>query len=129
VKETNFPTLEEALYLHTLLLQRYGGTAGIIDLGLLESALGRPRSGHYGTLSLQAAALMHSLVKNHTFVDGNKRMALALTAVFLKMNGYSLKCSSDQAEEFILQLAAETSPASLDSIVTWIESHAHPNSL
>jgi len=119
--ETKFPTLEEALYLHAILLERYGGSPGVIDLGLLESALARPRSGYYETLSLQAAALMHSLVKNHSFVDGNKRMALALTASFLMMNGFRLKASADDAEDFVLKIAAETSPIALESIAGWIE--------
>lgn len=121
MKNTKFPTLEEALYLHGLMVKRFGGADGILDRGLLESALARPRSGYYNTLSAQAAALMHSIVRNHAFVDGNKRMSLALTATFLLMNGYELKSSADESETFILQLAATDQPLRL--ITEWIERH------
>ena len=105
MKEVQYPSLEEALYLHALLIEKFGGSPGILDLGLLESALSRPRSGYYKTLSEQAAALMHSVSQNHAFADGNKRMALALTAVFLAMNGFDLRCSADNAEKLILEVA------------------------
>ena len=91
MKLTLFPTLEEAIYLHEALIKRFGGNPGVRDLGLLESAILRPQSGYYATLSLQAAALMQSLAQNHAFIDGNKRVAFALTAVFFRMNGYKLK--------------------------------------
>lgn len=59
--------------------------------------MARPRSGYYETLSTQAAALMQSLPRNHAFVDGNKRMAFALTAVFLRLNGYRLQVTADRS--------------------------------
>ncbi|MGF1508713.1 MAG: type II toxin-antitoxin system death-on-curing family toxin [Myxococcota bacterium] len=99
---TVFPTLEEALFLHQQILEAFGGRPGTRDLGLLESALARPRSGYYDTLSAQAAALMHSLARNHAFVDGNERMAFAMTAVFLRLNGYSLDVTADDAESFLI---------------------------
>ena len=120
MKATQHPTVDEALYLHAELLQRFGGTSGILDLGLLESALGRSRSGYYGSLSEQAAALMHSVARNHPFVDGNKRVALALTAVFLLMNGYRLDASADDAEQFVLKVAAGTIN-DVPTIADWIE--------
>ena len=100
--KTLFPTLEEALFLHRRLLERFGGSVGVRDLGLLESALARPRSGYYETLSAQAAALMQSLARNHSFIDGNKRMAFALTGVFLSMNGFRLRVDADEAERFLV---------------------------
>ena len=105
MSEIKFPTVEEALYLHAILIERFGGGEGLVDLGLLESALARPRSGYYKTLSEQAAALMHSLTKNHAFVDGNKRMGLALTSVFLMMNGVDFDCPPDESEQLILDIA------------------------
>ena len=99
---TLFPTLEEVLDLHRQLIQRFGGADGVRDPGLLESALARPRSGYYSSLSEQAAALMQSLAGNHAFVDGNKRVAFAATAVFLRMNGYALRVDADEAERFLI---------------------------
>jgi len=84
MEEILYPTLEEAVHLHGRLLERFGGRPGVRDLGLLESALARPRSGYYRSLSEQAAALLQSLVLNHCFVDGNKRMAFALAMTFLR---------------------------------------------
>lgn len=100
---TIFPTLDEVLFLHGKLLARFGGDGGVRDLGLLESALARPRSGYYKTLSEQAAALLQSLARNHPFVDGNKRVAFATTAVFLRLNGFRLRCTADEAEAFLLE--------------------------
>lgn len=102
MKHTHYPTLEEALFLHAELINRFGGAHGVRDIGLLESALARPRSGYYTTILDQAAALMHSLAHNHCFVDGNKRIAFALMAVFLKMNGYEITISAATAENFII---------------------------
>jgi death-on-curing protein len=99
---TLYPTVEEVLFLHRRLIERFGGSAGFRDLGLLESALGRARSGYYPALSEQAAALLQSLSRNHPFVDGNKRVAFATTAVFLRLNGYALVCTADEAERFLV---------------------------
>jgi len=121
-KSTVYPTLEEALYLHDRLIKRFGGSAGVRDLGLLESALARPRSGYYESLSLQSAALMQSLSQNHAFVDGNKRVAFALTAVFLHMNGYRLAVGVTAAERFLSQRVI-VGKAELEVIATWVEKH------
>ena len=121
-KRTVYPTLEEALYLHDRLIERFGGRAGVRDLGLLESALARPRSGYYESLSLQAAALMQSLSQNHAFVDGNKRIAFALTAIFLKLNGYRLVVGADAAERFLIDRVI-VGRAELEQIATWVEKH------
>lgn len=115
-----YPTFEETLYLHRLLIDKFGGQHGVRDLGLLESALLRPRSGYYETLSLQAAALFHSLLLNHCFLDGNKRIAFALTATFLRLNGYALKVKEIEAEDLIVKDIIEQK-ASAHDIATWIE--------
>ncbi len=103
VRDTLFLTLEELLDLHVQLIERFGGSGGVRDPGLLESALARPRSGYYASLSEQAAALMQSLAGNHAFVDGNERVAFAATAVFLRMNGYALVVGADLAERFLVE--------------------------
>ncbi|HET6610633.1 MAG TPA: type II toxin-antitoxin system death-on-curing family toxin [Kofleriaceae bacterium] len=117
-----FLTLEEVLELHRELLRRFGGTDGVRDLGLLESALARPRTGYYETLSLQAAALLQSLCQNHAFVfaDCNKRVAFAATAIFLRINGYRLVVSADDGEEFLIHRAI-IGRASLEEIASFIE--------
>ena len=94
-----YPTLEETLYPHRILIDQFGGELGVRDLGLLESALLRPKSGYFETLSLQAAALLHSLLLNRCFLEGNKRIAFALTATFLRLNGYALK-ARERSREF-----------------------------
>lgn len=122
MKQTLFPTLEEALYLHEELTARFGGAGGVHDLGLLESALARPRSGYYKTLCEQAAALMHSLARSHCFVDGNKRMAFALTAVFLEMNCYQLIVKAGEGEHFLINEVI-VGKAEVPAIAAWIERH------
>lgn len=119
---TLYPTLHETLELHARLLERFGGAGGIRDLGLLESALMRPRTGYYKSLSLQAAALMQSLAQNHAFVDGNKRIAFATTAIFLRMNGYRLKVDPDNGESFLIDQVIKKK-ADLETISGWLESH------
>jgi len=119
---THYLTLEEVLLLHTRLIERYGGAMGVRDLGLVESALARPRSGYYETQSEQAAALLQSLALNHGFVDGNKRVAFAACAVFLHMNGYHLRATADEVEGFLIERLIGAS-ADLPQIADWVESH------
>ena len=117
-----YPTIEEAIYLHDLLLREFGGTPGILDKGLLDSALTRPKSGYYNSLSEQAAALLQSLAMNHPFVDGNKRVAFALTDIFLRLNGYKIRVEASSGEHFI-EIDLVKNRASLQVITSWLESH------
>jgi death on curing protein len=71
-------------------LLRHGGLNGIGDLSLIESAIARPYSGYYPSISQKAAALTHSLAKNHGFIDGNKRATLLTLDIFLQHCGYKL---------------------------------------
>jgi len=120
VRDTLFLTLEELLDLHVQLIERFGGSGDVRDPGLLESALARPRSGYYASLSEQAAALMQSLAGNHAFVDGNKRVAFAATAVFLRMNGYALVVGADLAERFLVEDVI-VARADVPKIAEWLE--------
>lgn len=119
-KTVLFPTLQETLELHEQLILRFGGSPGVRDLGLLESALLRPQTGYYDTLSLQAAALLQSLCQNHCFVDGNKRVAFACTAIFLRMNGYRLVVKPSNGESFLVKQVIQER-ASIEDIATWLE--------
>lgn len=117
-----YPTLTETLELHTRLIERFGGKAGVRDMGLLESALMRPQTGYYKSLSLQAAALLQSLTQNHAFVDGNKRVAFASTAIFLRMNRYRLKVDADNGESFLISRVIKNK-AEISEIADWLEKH------
>ena len=125
MKLTLFPTLEETLELHRLVLERFGGQPGVRDLGMLQSALGRPQTGYYDTIWQQAAALLQSLAMNHPFIDGNKRVAFALTATFLRMNKYRLVVTAADGEVFLLQRVI-AGRADLTEIAGWLESHTRP---
>jgi death-on-curing protein len=94
-------TLEEVLLPHARLIQRTGGSGGVRDIGLLDSALARQATfggkDLYSSLWHKAAALMHSLIKNHPFVDGNN---LTATGLFLELNGYTLTANNEQVLDF-----------------------------
>ena len=92
------------------------------DLGLLESALYRPRTGYYADLAEMAAALFESLIMNHPFVDGNKRVAFFATDVFLRMNGYKLKVDAYEAHRFLVS-SLEENRCNFDELLTWIRKH------
>lgn len=104
-------TLGELIELHGRIIEQSGGADGMRDLGLAESAIAQPQmsfggSELYPTLSEKAAALCFSLVMNHPFVDGNKRIGHAAMETFLVMNGFELNAEIDESESTILRLAA-----------------------
>lgn len=106
-----YVTLKEALELHRRIIEQSGGSTGMRDIGLLESALAQPLMTFggedlYPTLVEKAAALCFSLVKNHPFVDGNKRVGHAGMETFLILNGYEISALMLEQEEVILSLAA-----------------------
>lgn len=111
--------------LHALAIKEFGGSHGIRDEGLLESALARPRHQvAYGEPSLFALAASYAfgLAKNHAFVDGNKRVAFAAIDVFLQLNGYELSASDVEATVVMQDLAAGA--LSEDDLARWIEVNA-----
>ena len=91
----DYLTVADVLGMHSVLMQRYGGAPGVRDPGALEAALFRPQTGYYEDIVAEAAALMESLAINHPFVDGNKRVGLAVCDVFLLINGYDLGLRDD----------------------------------
>jgi death-on-curing protein len=119
---TDFLTLEDLLDIaHGVL-----AVVEIRDIGLLESASARPRASAFGepaypTFEEQAAALMHSLARNHPLVDGNKRLAWAATRVLHLMNGRDLAYSVDEAEEFVLSVAR--GDLEVPEIAEWLGRH------
>ena len=118
-----FLTRDEVLEIHRALLRRFGGPEGVRDLGLLESALYRPRTGYYEDLAEMAAALFESLIMNHPFVDGNKRVAFFATDVFLRLNGYRLVVEAGPAHRFIIGLL-ESGECTFERLVHWLREHA-----
>ncbi len=114
-----FLSLDEVLALHERLIDRFGGASGIRDRGLLESALYRPQSGYYDGLDQMAAALFESLLINHPFIDGNKRVAFFATDVFLRLNGWKLRVESLAAYAFLME-RFETGICDYDHLLPWI---------
>ncbi|MBW3662476.1 MAG: type II toxin-antitoxin system death-on-curing family toxin [Actinobacteria bacterium] len=93
-----------------LLMVRRAGLGRVRDVGLLDAAVARPRSTAFGedaypTLELKATALLHSLVKNHALVDGNKRLAWLATTVFLDLNGATVELTADEAFDLVMAAA------------------------
>jgi death-on-curing protein len=108
--EPDFLGLEEVLEIHRDQVERYGGRAGVRDLGLLESALGMPRAGAAGRwfhadLFEMAAAYLFHIVRDHPFLDGNKRVGAMAAFVFLAMNGIRLRASNASYERLVRSVA------------------------
>lgn len=124
---TQYLTPEQILFIHSRLITETGGDHGIRELGLLLSALGRLQGTFdgkdlYPDIFLKTGALMDSLVRNHPFVDGNKRTAIAAAALFLRMNGYRLVVENNEMVQFTL--ACAQSQHSLDEITEWFRQHS-----
>ncbi len=105
--ERVYLTVAEVIAIHHHQIEEYGGTHGVRDQGALESAVFRPQTGYYNGLSEEAAALLESLVNNHAFLDGNKRVGFAAVHTFLLVNGFDLDLTSKAAFEFMMKTLAE----------------------
>ncbi len=119
-------TLPEVLKLHRRIIESSGGVFELRDMGLLESALAQPQMTFggdelYPTLAEKAAALCFSLVSNHPFGDGNKRIGHAAMEAFLILNGYELQAPVGDAERTILELAAGNLPR--EELLEWVKKH------
>lgn len=116
-------TLAEVIDLHSRVIEQFGGPHGVRDSGALQSAIAQPQMTFggedlYPTVVAKAAALAYSLVGNHPFVDGNKRIGHAALEVFLLLNGHELFADLDEAESMMLNLAA--GKVSRELFVDWI---------
>lgn len=122
-----FLTAEQILFIHARLIDETGGSHGVRDLSMLLSAAGRPQAT-YGSQDLypdffhKAGALMDSLIRNHPFLDGNKRTGIAAAVLFLQINGYKFNCPEDELVSFAIRVAE--SKFGLDEIAAWLEAHA-----
>ena len=119
-------SLQEVLSLHSLLIAQSGGSSGLRDRGALESAVAQPEASFggedlYPDLVTKAAALGHSLIQNHPFVDGNKRIGHAAMEVFLLLNGHEIEASADDQEKIIIDVAS--GKVSRIELSQWINKH------
>lgn len=120
-------TPEQVLFIYSRLIDKTGGSHGIRDLGLLQSAIARPKAifegkDLYPDVFHKAAVLMESLVKNHPFIDGNKRTAITSAGIFLRRNGCILKAPQTELERFTLKMA--TGKASFHDAVKWFKKYS-----
>lgn len=122
-------TVEEVLELHRRVIKVSGGSTGVRDLGAIESAVAQPRMSFGGQdlyvgLAEKAAALGFSLVCNHPFVDGNKRIGHAAMETFLVLNGFELRADVNEQELVILGLAA--GGLDREQFTAWVALHVQP---
>ncbi len=124
---TLYLSLDDVVAIHDDMIERYGGSFGIQDIGLIQSAISRPQASFggedlYPTIFDKAAAFFHSLMFNHAFLDGNKRTTMTSTARFLYINGYDLNVSD---KEFVVfPLRVENKHLSVEDIRFWLKKHS-----
>ncbi len=123
--------MSQVLWIHKQSVDKYGGAHGIRDVGLMVSAVERPKSSFedqdlYESVFDKAASLLQSLLKNHPFIDGNKRTALAAAGIFLKINGFKLKNTELEEVEFAVKVDKEN--LSEKKISEWLKENATPSS-
>src|SRR6202165_2990017 len=119
---TDYLTVAEVLAMHADQIERYGGSHGVRDPGLLEAALYRQQTGYYADLIEEAAALWESLSQNHAFLDGNKPTAFAATYTFLAINGARFIADTEETFAFVSRLD-EATQFSFDKLIPWLRSH------
>lgn len=120
---TEYLSVEQVLALHRALVHEFGGSAGLRDRGALESAVARPAMTFggedlYVDLAAKAAALMHSLVLNHPFIDGNKRAGVAAAEFFLEYNRQIIDATDEELEAITLSVAEGT--LEVEALAIWI---------
>jgi len=120
-------TYHQVIQIHSLLILETGGSDGIRDEDLLDSALNLPFQSFdgedlYKTIQSKAARLGFSLVNNHAFVDGNKRTGILVMMIFLEMNGIIIECTNEEIVDIGLNLA--TGHLTVNELLTWIIEHS-----
>jgi death-on-curing protein len=122
-------SVEQILRLHALQIKAFGGSAGLRDRGGLEAAAARPQMTFggedlYPDLASKAGALMHSLVMNHPFVDGNKRVGAIAMELLLTVNGHDLEATDDEVVE--VALAVARGEVSAEALAIWLRQRSRP---
>lgn len=118
--------IQEVLLIHETLIAEFRGVNGVRDYNLLVSAINRPFAGtndseFYPTTYLKAAAVIESIVKNHPFIDGNKRTGYVVMRLFLLSDGLDINASQDEKYEFVIEIA--TGNLTIEDITSWILNH------
>jgi len=125
--KVRYLTVPEVLFIHSAVIEETGGSHGVRDIGLLESAVRQIEQTFggadlYVSVTEKAAHLFIGLLKNHPFVDGNKRTAISTTGVFLELNGLPLKVDSDRLAQWVEACAAGKPP--ITSVEKWFKNHS-----
>lgn len=124
---TVYVSIGDVLAIEATLIELYGGTEGVRDISLVESALARPQASFggyeaYPTLFEKAAVLLQGLIKNHGFVDGNKRTGVAAMSIFVTLNGRKLSVTDSQLEKLAVKVA--TDELNIEEIASWLKKHS-----
>jgi len=118
--------VKEALKIQGILIEQFGGKSGVRDLGALESAINRPYAT-FNSVELypkpidKAAAIIESIIVNHPFVDGNKRVGYVLMRLLLLEKGYDIRATEDEKYSFVIGIAL--GELKTDDIIKWLEAH------
>lgn len=126
-KPIQYLSVEQVLAAHAALIKRYGGSQGIHDQGLLESAVFRPQASAFGqeaypTLFEKCAVLGYSLIQNHPFLDGNKRTGFAAMHLMLLINGYDLTSTTEK--EIAMAENIASGKMHEPEIAQWLKQHS-----
>ena len=121
---------KQVIYLYQQIIQQSGGTLGLRNEGLLESAVYRPQASFggqelYPDLFSKAAALGHSLISNHPFVDGNKRVGFEAMRLMLRLNGVDVHASLEAKFNFVMEIAQ--GKRTEQAIADWLKQHSRPH--
>jgi len=125
MKKFHYLEMDDVLVIHGRQIERFGGSPGLRDPGLIEAALLRPQTGYYEDLIEEAAALWESLTMNHGFIDGNKRVGFACVYVFLRLNGLIISCEATAVTGFVLGLL-ESGTFTKDNLDAWLRENTKP---
>lgn len=125
---TQYLSVQQILALHEVLMREFGGADALRDRGALEAAVARPAATFggedlYDDVAAKAAALMHSLVLNHPFADGNKRIGVAAAEFFLGCNGHVVSATNDELERLTMEVAQGT--LAVEALAIWFRQRVH----
>jgi death on curing protein len=120
-------TLRQTLLLHEYMIRKHGGSSGVRDMAMLKSAIYRPFASYggddlYQDIYLKAGALIQSVVKNHPFIDGNKRTAFVAAYAFLKLNRIQMIISNAKVTKFMVRVSKDN--LSVDEISDWLKKNS-----